>query len=549
MALKHSVYDTDTHFLINPITRALVNESSGKNTMIQYDHNSERITFEIPRQVEGHDMSKCDAIQVHYNNIDSSTKKQNCGVYKVDDMQISPDDENVVILSWLISGNATKYVGSLNFLIRFACTKEDGTLYYVWNTAVYSSISISSGIYNGDVVAEEYADILAQWEHELINAGNEGVNGIEVARTEALQNIETARQAAVSEIENADRSLVASAITNTSSGTAIALTDISPLEHILRVKARSKNSIPYPYVDTTKTSEGITYTDNGDGTVTANGTSTGIADFILAYDFPVKKGMIISGAPEGSNDVTFEIQVYKDVKNVVQSYGARSIATTDFVGTARIRIRSGYTANNLVFKPQLEVGSATEYTPFVDVSTTNLIKSGKNFAQINSVSAPLTNNITIFEGEISGDFVLSCDKSNLKDIDNGTASLFRWTFKDGTQAYSARVDYLTDMKISGVLTKVELLNYCGAKSGSIDRIQLEPGTIKTEFEPSNESTTHPVNADGTVEGVTSLHPTTTLISDTEGVVIDVEYNVDTKKYINNQIDKRFAELAALIVNS
>lgn len=189
MALKHSVYDTDTHFFINPTTRALINESSSKNTMIQYDHNSERITFEIPRYIEGHDMSLCDLIQVHYNNINSTTKEQNCGVYKVDDMQISPEDENIVILSWLISGNATKYVGSLNFLIRFACAADDGTLYYVWNTAIYSGISVSSGIYNGDVVAEEYTDILAQWEKELMNAGGEGVNMVEEAANAAVDSI------------------------------------------------------------------------------------------------------------------------------------------------------------------------------------------------------------------------------------------------------------------------------------------------------------------------------------------------------------------------
>lgn len=167
MALKHSVYDTDTHFTINPNTRVLKNESMGKTSLIQYDHNSERFTFEIPRMIEGHDMSLCDVVQIHYNNIDSQTKEQSKGVYDVDDMQISPEDDNVVILSWLISGNATKYVGSLNFLVRFACTDEDGTVIYAWNTAIYTGISISSGINNSEDVAYEYADILEQWRAEL----------------------------------------------------------------------------------------------------------------------------------------------------------------------------------------------------------------------------------------------------------------------------------------------------------------------------------------------------------------------------------------------
>lgn len=162
MVHKHSVYDTDTHFSINPITRALKNEASGKTCVIQYDHNSERFTFEIPRYIDGHDMSTCNEVQIHYLNINPQTKEQKTGVYSVDDLQISPEGNDVVILSWLISGNATQLVGSLNFLIRFACV-TDGNVDYVWNTAIYTGISVSSGIYNGDIVVEEYADILAQW--------------------------------------------------------------------------------------------------------------------------------------------------------------------------------------------------------------------------------------------------------------------------------------------------------------------------------------------------------------------------------------------------
>ncbi len=187
MAHLHSVYDSDTHFSINPVTRALKNESS-KKSLVQYDHNSERFTFELPRYIEEHDMSLCDVIQVHYNNIDAQTREQNKGVYAVDDMQISPDGEDVVILSWLISGNATKFVGSLNFLIRFACTGDDGYVYYVWNTAIYSGISVSSGINNGEVIVDQYADILNQWKEELegnqivdlkqtqVGSGDGGVN-------------------------------------------------------------------------------------------------------------------------------------------------------------------------------------------------------------------------------------------------------------------------------------------------------------------------------------------------------------------------------------
>lgn len=109
MGHKHSVYDTDAHFTIDPITKKIKNESSKKNTLVQGDHNSERFSFDIPRFVEGHDMMLCDAIEIHYDNKEDGTGKVSSDFYEVDDKQISPADENVVIFSWLIIDTATEY--------------------------------------------------------------------------------------------------------------------------------------------------------------------------------------------------------------------------------------------------------------------------------------------------------------------------------------------------------------------------------------------------------------------------------------------------------
>lgn len=137
MGHKHPVYDTDTHFSINPVTRIIKNESSRKTKLVQGDH-------------EGHDMSVCNVVEVHYLNIDSTTKDQNSGLYTVEDLQTSPEDEAKVICSWLISENATELVGPLNFLVRFRCVENDYTT-YAWNTAVHSDVSISNGINAGEM--------------------------------------------------------------------------------------------------------------------------------------------------------------------------------------------------------------------------------------------------------------------------------------------------------------------------------------------------------------------------------------------------------------
>ena len=169
MAHKHSVYDTDKHFTINPITRVVKNDPSHKATVIQFDHNSERFTFELPRFVEGHDMTECNKVEVHYLNVDTKTKEERRGVYISDDLKVSADDENVVVCSWLISGNATELVGTLSFVVRYCCVEGD-VVTYAWNTAV-ATVNVSTGINGSDMVIAEYADVLEKWKAELFNAG------------------------------------------------------------------------------------------------------------------------------------------------------------------------------------------------------------------------------------------------------------------------------------------------------------------------------------------------------------------------------------------
>ena len=74
---------------------------------------------------------------------------------------------------------------------------------------------------------------------------------------------------------------------------------------------------------------------------------------------------------------------------------------------------------------------------------------------------------------------------------------------------------------------------------SFEAMQIEVGSVATDFQ-DYISTTYIPNADGTVEGVTSLYPTTTLSTNTDGVIIDCEYNRD--------INKAFAELQQAIIS-
>lgn len=166
MAHLHEVRDSDTHFVIDPVTRWITN-SSDKNTLMQGDHNSEVYTFEIPKEVEGHDMSQCNRVEIHYIDASADKTSKSTDVYTVADMQPDENEPETLTFSWLVSGNATKYAGLLSFRIRFGCVDENGNYTYKWHTDIYKGITISDGFDNAPAVVEEYSDVLAAWESRL----------------------------------------------------------------------------------------------------------------------------------------------------------------------------------------------------------------------------------------------------------------------------------------------------------------------------------------------------------------------------------------------
>lgn len=151
MAQKHDVKDMDRHFVVDADSRKIVKETNTKLYLMQYDHNSEEFTFEVPLKIENHDMSKCDLIQVHYENTSVgtsvSTRKTYRGVYKIEKDDILVEGENVSF-SWLIPDNATTFAGVLKFQLKFICyDSEDGTVEgYKWHSDVNEDIMIKAGL-------------------------------------------------------------------------------------------------------------------------------------------------------------------------------------------------------------------------------------------------------------------------------------------------------------------------------------------------------------------------------------------------------------------
>lgn len=233
----HAMRDTDKHFIIDAATMVITNANEAKNKLRQGEHDSEIFTFELPKTIEGHDMSLCDHVRVHYINISSNKSDESKDVFKDTKMHVSEDDPSTLILQWKISGNATKYAGNLNFRILFACTDGNSNFTYKKWTEIYKGIIISDGFDNSEAAMEGYADIIEQWENELFGAGEsviESINAESEAQKRAIEQKGAAVLASIPEdytnLANAvdgTKRTKATAIIQTVAGNAVVANDCS----------------------------------------------------------------------------------------------------------------------------------------------------------------------------------------------------------------------------------------------------------------------------------------------------------------------------------
>lgn len=145
----------------------------------------------------------------------------------------------------------------------------------------------------------------------------------------------------------------------------------------------TENLIPYPYAETTKTANGVTFTVNSDGSVTVNGTATSDADFMLLRG-PIQsysESYFLSGCPTGGSDMTYYISegftTSKDTGNGVVFNNLPSDQAW------RIVIKSGTTVNNLVFRPMLNAGTTAKpyskwFAGLKNASFEKIVSTGRN---------------------------------------------------------------------------------------------------------------------------------------------------------------------------
>ena len=136
-------------------------------------------------------------------------------------------------------------------------------------------------------------------------------------------------------------------------------------------KRYSGKNLLNPTLQTT-TQNGVTCTNNGDGTYTVNGTATGIAVFIVYYNFADVYGSASSlkmvGCPSGGSAQKYFLRSYRIGGNpeILDEYGS-GISIGSFKeseSSIAIIVKSGATVNNLIFKPMLTTDTTATYADF-----------------------------------------------------------------------------------------------------------------------------------------------------------------------------------------
>lgn len=368
---------------------------------MQGDHNSERFTFELPRYVDGHDMSLCNRVIVHFDNVGDSVMNAHSDVAYTDDLRLNSDNPETVICSWLIRREATQIVGILSFSLQYLCVEDDGSISYEWNTDSYDDIEIRKSKQNGEAAVIQYTNVLEQWRSQIFSAGDSVMANISTEganQVTAVQNESATQQAAIelkgsetlatipddyTEVYNmAEEALrtKADGVVCEAEGEVITVCD-SANDHIRRLNVYGKTTQAtttgknlLPILATTGTSNGITYTVYDDGHIHVKGTAAANSWLWV----PVQNGderlahipagtYFLSGTP-GGNGTGYINGWYADGTAIPQhndtGSGKRVKLERDAYVYYQIMVATGTVVDG-DFYPQLEVGeSATAFEPY-----------------------------------------------------------------------------------------------------------------------------------------------------------------------------------------
>jgi hypothetical protein len=366
--------------------------------------------------------------------------------------------------------------------------------------------------------------------------GDQGIQGV--------QGIQGEKGEKGDKGEDADPQLFANAVKGNKYGEVIRLGDVSSVEHTMDVKVLSKNLAVYPYIETSLERNGLSYTDNGDGSITVKGTVTeNYSVFVMQY-----KVDLVDGVTYFVGNTSRLYFSYQDEDGVIKFVNSKAFTWSKKYTSIRLYLqyKRGDVVDEVV-KPMLISGDAlTDYVPYIAPTTATLTRYGKNLLKtvtttkvVNGITVTANKNGTLtFRGTATSDVFVSVGKIRTK-----IGQTYRLSGCPKGGGWSKYVLYIPDIVADfgqgitfvgqGGEQEIFIAIYNGT---TVDNLIFSPmvayGSESGDYIPFIEPTTYTPNADGTVSGVTSLYPTTTLLTNTDNLIIKCEYNRDTNKALS-----------------
>lgn len=294
---------------VNPSTRHFNIPGSDLVFGVTDDANAETKEFQCPRYVGNNlDLMGC-FIRINYRNANGEIDS-----YLVPELTLDGDN---IRFGWELTPKVTMYKGNISFVL---CAVGPDTK-VKWHTTLGRGQVLEGLEPDGAMIELGTADVVAQLialvEAQAAAVEKAGADQVIVvkdaakaAQDSAVAEIEAKRKNSLESIpadytslEDTVDGLVrsrAGAIVCEVSGSAVAVNDASdnyicglrifgrstqdgtpapdaPVEIVSvespKVTVAGKNLLPYPYTQTSKVESGVTFVDNGDGSITANGTA------------------------------------------------------------------------------------------------------------------------------------------------------------------------------------------------------------------------------------------------------------------------------------
>ena len=368
---------------------------------VESDDDVNKIAFQMPKTYCGTDLSQFEA-RINYMNANGDGD-----MYIVSDLAVDGDDPSLMTFTWIVGRNACAYKGNTQFIVclkKFA-TDGSGTVLQEFNTTVYQ-LPVLEGLETTEAVVQQNADVIEQILQMIDDSGmfdptnyytKEEVQALiptELPNPEALIINGTSYDGS-SEVELEIEAT--SEVTATASGKLIHVVDAVPgavdsLElydsngdqvSSAQIAVTNKNLFRIDQIASQVTSKGITYTKNEDGSITANGTSTGTYAmtscnldknmFVIGQTYTLSSGKSIG--------YTYLQLMITYTDNSIDYIVSRNTATTFTIAkavascVASVQITdSGVTISNETVYPMLEVGSAA--STFVLNDYTSMLYTG-----------------------------------------------------------------------------------------------------------------------------------------------------------------------------